>query len=645
MCGISGIFAYQASKQIDKAVLTAMNHRISHRGPDDEGFHFQSEIALGHRRLSIIDLSTGKQPIYNEDKSVVVVFNGEIYNYIALRNELVSQGHQFQTLTDTEVIVHAYEQWGEACVNRFQGMFAFALWDNLKKSLFIARDRLGIKPLYYSYLRSGMFIFASELKALTAHPDFNFTIDAQSVDEYFTFGYVPDPKTIYKNTFKLAPGHHLTINQSGVMSQPKQYWDLCFEPNIIKESDAIEECLEMLDATVNSHLISDVPIGAFLSGGVDSSAVVSAMSRYTNDIKTCSVVFSEKSHDEAMYAAQLSKLFKTEHQEYRLEPIDVDLLDDFSTLYDEPFADSSAIPTYRVCQVARTRVKVMLSGDGGDETIAGYRRYRFHTREERLKSILPYTIRSPLFGLLGRFYPKLDWAPRYLRAKSTFQALSRDTLSGYMNSIALFKDDYRKLLYHDSFSRQLRDSHPLDVFKEHAQNFQGHSGLALVQYLDMKTYLPGDILTKVDRASMAHGLEVRVPLLDHKWVEWSARLADTLKIKQDDGKYLFKKALCKRLPKEILYRKKQGFAVPLQQWFKGSLRARVYALKESTLLKQSNIFNIKLIDKIVEQHLSATHDHSAMLWSLLVFENFQKKLMCEDYKGNHYVNKKNTASV
>lgn len=635
MCGISGIFAHQTSRHIDKAVLLSMNHSIAHRGPDDEGFHFQPEIALGHRRLSIIDLSTGKQPIYNEDGSVVVVFNGEIYNYMALRNELVTHGHQFQTHTDTEVIVHAYEQWGEACVNRFQGMFAFAIWDNVKKLLFIARDRLGIKPLYYSYLATGEFIFGSELKALTAHPDFNLTIDEYAIDQYFTFGYVPDPKTIYKNTFKLAPGYYLTVKQNDSIPQPKQYWDVCFEETILKETDAIEECLEMLDSVVNSHLMSDVPLGAFLSGGVDSSAVVSAMSRYTDNVKTCSVAFSEKSHDEAIYAAQVSKLFNTDHKEYRLGPIDVGLLDDFFSLYDEPFADSSAIPTYRVCQAARTRVKVVLSGDGGDETIAGYRRYKFHTREESIKNILPFAVRAPLFGLLGRLYPKLDWAPRYLRAKSTFQALSRDTVSGYLNSIALFKDEHRKLLYQDSFSRKIKDAHPSDVFKYHAQKFQGHSGLAFVQYLDMKTYLPGDILTKVDRASMAHGLEVRVPLLDHKWVEWAARLPDALKIKQGEGKYIFKKALCNRLPKDVLYRKKQGFAVPLQQWFKDSLRARVSALKNSPALKQANIFNLKMIDKIVEQHLSATHDHSAMIWSLLVFENFHQKLVTP--KRNYHV--------
>ncbi len=627
MCGIAGIFDFHANRHIDQALLEHMNDALIHRGPDDSGVFIQPGVGLAHRRLSIIDLAGGRQPITNEDDSLVIVFNGEIYNFLNLRRMLIGKGYKFKTDSDTEVILHAYHLWGEECVLHLQGMFAFAIWDKKNKSIFLARDRMGIKPLYYAFLNNGEFIFASELKSLVIHPEFENILSPNAIDEYFAFGYVPEPKTIYKNVFKLPPGHFLSVKWGHQACYPQAYWDVVFDPKERSEQQALDECLENLDKVVQSHLVSDVPLGAFLSGGVDSSAVVSAMSKVNPNVKTCSVAFSEKKFNEAEYALKVASHLHTDHSDFRVAPVDIDLLDSLFDLYDEPFADSSAIPTYRVCQLARQQVKVALSGDGGDETIAGYRRYRGHVREEHFRKMMPGFIRAPVFNLFAHAYPKLDWAPRFLRAKSTFQAMARDTIHGYFNSIALFKDHYRLRLFSNEFLNQIKGTHPIQIFEYHAKNYSGPAGLSFVQYLDLKTYLPGDILTKVDRASMAHGLEVRVPLLDAQWVEWAATLSDNLKLKGQEGKYIFKKAAAQRVPPEVIYRRKQGFAVPLNQWFKGALKQRIYNLKSSQVLLQSGIFNPSLIEKLVNQHLASSHDHSAMIWSLLVFENFYKKHM------------------
>lgn len=642
MCGIAGIFDCHANRHIDQVTLNVMNNSMIHRGPDDSGLFIQPGIGLAHRRLSIIGLESGRQPIVSDNEALAVVFNGEIYNYLYLRKILQNNGYQFKTDTDTEVILHAYHLWGEKCLQHLQGMFAFAIWDKTQKSVFLARDRLGIKPLYYSYLKNGEFIFASELKSLYHHPEFENKLSNIAINEYFAFGYVPDPKTIFKNVFKLPPGHSLRVKWGHEPAYPKVYWDVIFEPKIHNESLALQECLSTLDSVVQSHLVSDVPVGAFLSGGVDSSAVVSSMATVAPTVTTCSVAFAEKSHNEAEYALMVAKHLNTDHHDYRVDPVDIDLLDKLVNLYDEPFADSSAIPTYRVCQLARQEVKVVLSGDGGDETLAGYRRYRGHLLEETMRNWIPGIVRTPVFHLLGNGYPKLDWAPRFLRAKSTFQAMARNTISGYFNSVALFKDHYRMRLFNNDFLNQIKGTSPLDVFEYHLRNYQGPPGLSLVQYLDIKTYLPGDILTKVDRASMAHSLEVRVPLLDAAWVEWSASLSDNLKLRGNEGKYILKRAVSQRVPKEVIYRKKQGFAVPINKWFQNALRDRVMGLKNSETLHQSAIFNPKLINKLVDQHLNRSHDHSAMLWSLLVFENF-----FNDYrqiKRDHHV-AKNIASI
>ena len=442
-----------------------------------------------------------------------MIFNGEIYNYQSLIPELTSLGHRFRTRSDTEVIVHAWEAWGEACVQRFRGMFAFALWDRNRSTLFLARDRLGVKPLYYALLRDGMFVFGSELKSLLAHEGLERNIDPCAVEEYFALGYVPEPRTIFKQAKKLPPAHTLTIRRGGPVPAPVEYWDPRFTldgtPSV---SSAMEELSARLDESVRLRMIADVPLGAFLSGGVDSSAVVASMATVSSEpVNTCSISFADPAYDESRYARQVAERYQTRHFVDRVESEDFDLIDELARLYDEPFADSSAIPTYRVCQLARKRVTVALSGDGGDENFGGYRRYRMHMSEERVRGLLPLTLRRPIFGLLGQAYPKADWAPRMLRAKSTFQALGRDSVEAYFNGVSILRDDMRDRLFTDAFRSELAGYRAVEVFHRHARQAKTEDPLALVQYLDLKTYLVGDINTKVDRASMAHSLEVREP--------------------------------------------------------------------------------------------------------------------------------------
>jgi asparagine synthase (glutamine-hydrolysing) len=627
MCGITGIFDQRGKREIDKELLTRMNDMQYHRGPDQSGLFVEAGIGLGHRRLSIIDLSGGQQPLFNEDNSVVVVYNGEIYNFNELAAELKSYGHTFRTHSDTEVIVHAWEQWGQQCVDQFRGMFAFAIWDKQRRTLFLARDRLGIKPLYYAELSDGHFIFSSELKALRIHPGFIPEIDPFAVEEYFAYGYVPDPRTIFKNVKKLEPGYTLTISSNNPIPVLQQYWDVPFATESLLSDKQIEyELIERLREAVKIRMIAEVPLGAFLSGGVDSSAVVALMSEAGQEhVNTCSIGFSDPKYNESEYASQVSTLYHTNHYMKNVEADDYDLIDKLSSIYDEPYADSSAIPTYRVCELARQRVTVALSGDGGDENFAGYRRYRWHMHEEKIRSLLPGFVRRPLFGILGNIYPKLDWAPRYLRAKSTFQSLSRDALDAYLHTVSVVYDDVRKPLYSSSFRRELQGYHARQVFDDISSRAPTSDPLSLVQYIDMKTYLPGDILTKVDRASMAHSLEVRVPLLDHKFVEWVSCLPHRYKLRGREGKYIFKRALETRLPHDVLYRSKMGFAVPLASWFRGPLRERVQNALLGEPLLSTGMFNDKHIARIVSEHQSGMREHSAVIWSLLMFDSFLKK--------------------
>ena len=628
MCGIVGMFDVSGKREIDAALLYQMNQSQLHRGPDEGGLHVEPGVGLGHRRLSIIDLASGQQPLFNEDKSVVVVFNGEIYNFQALMLELTQFGHQFRTRSDTEVIVHAWEQWGERCVERFRGMFAFALWDRKQQILFLARDRLGVKPLYYAHLDDDQLIFGSELKALLIHPGMTRELEPMAVDDYFAYGYVPEPKTIFKQARKLAPGHTLLLRSGVPVPQSRQYWDLPFCPQRqYSEAEAGDELIERLREAVQIRMVAEVPLGAFLSGGVDSSAVVALMAGVSSTpVNTCSISFGDPKFNESSYAKAVAIRYGTRHHALQVEQNDVDLIDQLALLYDEPFADSSALPTWRVCQLARQTVTVALSGDGGDESLAGYRRYRWHLHEERLRQMLPLQVRKPLFGLMGKLYPKADWAPKPLRAKTTFEALARDSVAAYFHGVSIMTDAMRARLFQPAFKHNLNGYQAVEVLRQHARKCPAQDTLSQVQYLDLKTYLPGDILTKVDRASMAHALEVRGPLLDHELVEWISNLPPALKLHAGEGKYIFKKALQNHLPMELIYRKKMGFSVPLESWFRGPLKQRLQQRLMGKTMRETGIFNMEYVQEMLDHHQSRRRDYSAALWSLLMFESFLRNV-------------------
>lgn len=629
MCGITGIFDTRSSGEINRATLTRMNESQHHRGPDEGGLHIEPGVGLGHRRLSIIDLSTGQQPLYNEDKSVCVVFNGEIYNYQELIPELQALGHVFHTRSDTEVIVHAWESWGEKSVERFRGMFAFALWDRNRETLFLARDRLGVKPLYYALLPDGTFLFGSELKSLLAHGDLKREIDPCAVEEYFALGYVAEPRTIFKQARKLPPAHTLALRRGQPIGEPREYWDVHFTlDNPIGDKDACAELTSRLEESIRLRLMSEVPLGAFLSGGVDSSAVVALMAGLSNKpVNTCSIGFSDPAFNESEFAKMVADRYQTNHFVDVVESDDFDLIDTLARLYDEPYADSSAIPTYRVCQLARKHVTVALSGDGGDESFGGYRRYSLHLMEEKLRSVLPLGLRRPLFGAMGALYPKADWAPRMFRAKTTFQAIARTSVEAYFHSMSLIRDPMRNQLYSDSFRSALGGYSAIDVFNQHAKKANTDDPLGLIQYIDLHTYLIGDINTKVDRASMAHSLEVREPLMDHQLVEWLATLPTHLKMRSNESKYLLKKSMEPLLPADIMYRPKMGFSVPLARWFRGPLRQRVRDSLLNGQIADSGWFNQKVIEQMVDQHESGRHDHSTPLWTLLMYDAFMRCVM------------------
>lgn len=629
MCGITGIFDTRGGSAIDRAVLQRMNDSQFHRGPDEGSLHVEPGVGFGHRRLSIIDIATGQQPLFNEDGSVVVVFNGEIYNYQSLIPELQALGHHFHTKSDTEVIVHAWEQWGADCVKRFRGMFAFALWDRNRQTFFMARDRLAVKPMFYALLDDGQLLFGSELKSLLAHGGLKRDIDPLAVEEYFALGYVAEPRTIFSQARKLSPGHTLSWCRGDPLPVVKPYWDLHFTlDNPIGVDDACAELRQRLAESVRLRMIAEVPLGAFLSGGVDSSAVVATMAEVSSDpVNTCSIAFDDPAFNEAAFAQIVADRYHTRHHVETVQSDDFDLIDTLARLYDEPYADSSAIPTYRVCQLARQRVTVALSGDGGDESFGGYRRYRMHLMEERMRAALPDGMRKPLFGFLGRVYPKADWAPRVFRAKTSFEGMARTSVEAYFHSISILRGPMREHLFSPSFKSALAGYNAQQVFDDHAARADTDDPLALIQYLDLKTYLVGDINTKVDRASMAHSLEVREPLMDHELVEWLATLPSSLKVRGQEGKFLLKKAMEPRLSDDILYRPKMGFSVPLARWFRGPLRARVRQAVLGSRLAATGWFNRAYLEHLVDAHQSGARDYSASLWTLLMFEAFLRNVV------------------
>ena len=621
MCGLTGIYEYQRATEIPQALVHRMNETIVHRGPDDEGVFVGRGIGLGFRRLSIIDLAGGHQPLSNEDGSIWVMLNGEIYNYPELRKEVLEKGHKLATRSDTETIVHLYEEYGEDCFAQLRGMFAIVIWDARQRKLLLARDRVGKKPLFYAANQQRV-VFGSELKALLAADGLSREMDPQALYDYFSFGYIPAPKTIYRSVRKVLPGHYLTVTKDGSIRE-KSYWKLSFgETDDLSEAEWCERIRHELCEATRVRLMSDVPLGAFLSGGVDSSSIVAKMARLMNKpVTTCSIGFDVPQFDESKYARQVAEQFHTDHHEQVVQPDALAIVDKLAWHYDEPFADSSAIPTYYVSGIARQHVTVALGGDGGDENFAGYRRYLFDVIENRVRSRVPAGIRRSVFGPLGRWYPGLAWAPRVFRAKATFQSLSRNPLEGYFNSISIFRPGEKSRLFQKDFLNQLAGYDSIEVLRHHYDRAETDDPLSRIQYVDIKTYLPDDILAKVDRASMAVSLEVRAPLLDHKFMEMVARIPSSLKLRGTEGKYILKKAMEPVLSRDILYRSKQGFAVPLAHWFRDELKEMAHA---AIFDVRDGILDPKYLGKIWNEHQGGTFDRSAYLWSALMFRKWQK---------------------
>jgi asparagine synthase (glutamine-hydrolysing) len=633
MCGIAGIYNYKTLEAVSSRLLKAMNDTLVHRGPDDEGFYFSDEIGLAHRRLSIIDVAAGHQPMTNEDDTVWVIFNGEIYNFPELHEALEAKGHQFKTHSDTEVIVHLYEERGEECFRELRGMFAIAIWDKRERKLVLGRDRVGKKPLYY-YHDGSKIVFASEIKAILQVPRVSRDLDLQALSDYFSFLYVPAPKSIFKSIRKILPGHYLTVSSQGL--RETQYWDLSFgEIDELTEKQWADKLFDGLQEAVRVRLMSEVPLGAFLSGGVDSSSVVAMIQNATEGpVITTSIGFDEKYFDELPYARSVASRFATTHYEQVVRPDAMAVLEKLAWHYDEPFADSSAVPTYYVSKVARKHVTVALSGDGGDENFAGYRRYYFDQRENWIRSWLPSGVRQPVFGALASVYPKADWAPQIFRGKATFQNLARCPVEAYFRSVTACQPELKRGLLNGDVQRQLGSYDSLDVLREYYEKADTDDLLSRVQYVDIKTYLTDDILAKVDRASMAVSLEVRAPILDHKFMELAARIPSSLKLRGMQGKYIFKKALERCLPASVLYRKKMGFAVPLAQWFRGELKDLAY---ETIYREHDDFLNASTVQRIWDEHQKGFRDRSTELWAIFMFRLWQRKFLATPCLGETHI--------
>ena len=622
MCGIAGIFHAETPKPVDPTRIERMCDALAHRGPDGSGVWTDLGVGLGHRRLSIIDLEGSPQPMHSADGRAVIVFNGEIYNFRELRHELEREGAQWRTSGDTEVILAAYQRWGVDCLEKLHGMFAFALYDLDKRRLLLARDRFGVKPLFMARLSDGSLAFASELKGVLTHPLMRRRLDPQALDAYLTWGYVPDSHSILAGVEKLQAGHFLLLESGRPVPAQRRWWDISFAERAKgSEADLSAELVHLMREAVQSRMVSDVPLGAFLSGGVDSSSVVALMSEASaQPVRTCSIGFDVGSLDETSYARQIAEKFGTSHEERIVAQDDFAAIDRLAGMFDEPFADASALPTWRVCQLARESVTVALSGDGADEAFAGYRRQVFHHNEERVRSLLPAGLREPLFDTLGRLWPKADWAPRPLRAKTTLLALAESAEAGYARGLSVTNPEQRAGLYTQGFAESLGGFRAEDELIRLMQGAPARSGLDRAQYADLTFWLPGDILTKVDRTSMAVSLEAREPLLDHRLVEFAARLPESMRVRGGTGKYLLKSCMERYLPRDILYRPKQGFVTPIAQWLRGPLSEEARAIGSSSVLSQSGWFEPRAITEMAEAHIAGRRDNSRILWQLMMLE-------------------------
>jgi asparagine synthase (glutamine-hydrolysing) len=625
MCGIFGVVSNSADLRdfpLEKATAT-----LAHRGPDDSGLYRDDCAALGHQRLSIIDLDTGRQPIFNEDRSMCIIFNGEVYNYIQIRDDLLKKGHRFSTRSDTETILHAYEEWGEKCVDYLRGMFAFAIWDSKNRQLFLARDRLGIKPLFYAEIGERLY-FASEMKAILADPSFSREVDELALTSYFMYSYIPAPLTIYTGIRKLLPGHTLTWQDGNV--RIKKYWDLYFDPDRSKDENYfIQGFNDLFKESIEMRLMSEVPLGAFLSGGIDSSAVVAVMSQASQDpVNTFCMGFGGQVGgylDERQYARQVAEGYATNHREYEVSPDPTGIIEKIVSAFDEPFADDSTIPSYFVCKLARENVTVALSGLGGDEAFAGYQRYSgFKLRN--LYLLFPRFIREKLIRALAEKIPErsdghytVNHLKRFVRSAS----LPADQCYlGYLSILnpnmagSFFSDGNKFEKYREDCMDLILDYFNSDIVADKDDS------LNRVFYCDTKTYLPDDILAVTDRLSMHHSLEVRVPFIDHKLLEFCATIPPELKMKWFRKKYLLKKAVKNLLPAEIINHRKQGFVGPMAQWLKNDLKSYALETLSEKNLKKHGLFNYKIIDQIFEDHFSGREIHDTLIWSLLIFQKW-----------------------
>ena len=624
MCGLTGLFDSKAARSFDPALIQAMTDAVAHRGPDGEGIFNEPGIALGHRRLAFIDLAGGIQPMQTIDGALTIVFNGEIYNFPDLMAELKAQGAQFQTRSDTEVLLHGWRHWGTGLFARLRGMFAFALWDAPQQTLVLVRDRFGKKPMHYAALPDGRLVFGSEIKSLLKAPGLDRALDPVAVEDFFTYGYIPDPKTIYTAIRKLPAAHALIVRR-GQPFELMRYWNLLDNLHARAAPDRPKQgMVDALRHAVKLRLISDVEVGALLSGGVDSSAVVALMAGLQDaPVSTFSIGFEERDYDESAYAKAVSDRYGTSHHTRIVDPNDFSLLPRLPGIYDEPFGDISALPTFAVCKLARQTVKAALTGDGGDEILGGYRRYAFFAAQMRARSWIPDGVRGPLFSLLADLYPHGARLPRMLRAKTTFRELSLSPADAYLRMASALPVETRAQFLSRDFRKSLGGYDSGDVMRQHFNVDAPLDMLQRAQYTDIMTYLPGDILTKVDRASMANSLELRSPFLDQELSDWAFSLPDDLKLQRGaGGKAILKQAMEDFLPHDLLYRSKKGFTVPVVEWFRGPLSGQVRALSQSARLGESGFFDTKAIAAMADAHIAGSRDFSKPLWLLWVFGSF-----------------------
>jgi len=625
MCGICGIACPETRKTISSSLLSAMCKTIVHRGPDDEGYFIDGDIGLGTRRLSIIDVKGGHQPLSNEDGSIWVAHNGEVYNFPELREELIDHGHNFATKTDTETIVHAYEEWGEDLTRKLRGMYAFALWDVPQKMLLLVRDRVGIKPLYYTLLRDDTLVFGSELKSILVHPGVQRSLEPRALDLFLTLEYIPEPLSIFAGIHKLPAGCCL-VYKKGKM-HIKRYWTIepgarVLEERALKSLPALQDELYLrLKEAVRLRLISDVPLGSFLSGGIDSSTIVGLMHELgASPLKTFSIGFEDKSYDELSHARRIAEKFGTEHEEFVLQPQALDLTEDLIHHLDEPFGDFSIFPTYLVSKMARAHVKVILSGDGGDELFAGYEHYQAQALSKLRLSAL---IQRPLPAVMRHFRPSAKKKGVLNKIKRYAQGFEHSPNMRHFRWMMFLSEANKSLLYSPDFIRDLNgstDLHnapPLGNLFRQMTRFDDTTGEL---FLDFKTYLVDDILVKVDRMSMAASLETRVPLLDHKVVEYAFALPGSLKLKGMTTKWILKKTVERLLPKETIYRRKEGFSIPIKHWLQNELKDLMLGYLDERRIQREGLFNYEPIKLMIERHLAGKENYSHQLWALLVFE-------------------------